>query len=178
MLCIFVFNMTKGVFTVAKSIYDRIRNVKSSLENAEQSFRENNGVRGELDLMLAEAEIKHLREKRGWISVWNRQRLALFIAVVVILAGYGGWMYAEKNMVEEANPQLNQVVENKMLEEVVTPTGETEKIASEKKETKEENTVVVPQQQKVVREERNVDLPVADMRQLVRDARRTLRDAN
>ena len=53
---------------MTKSICERIRNVKSSLENAEQSFRENNGMRGELDLMLAEAEIKHLREKRGWLS--------------------------------------------------------------------------------------------------------------
>ena len=51
---------------MAKSICEHIRNVKSSLENAEKSFRENNGMRGELDLMLAEAEIKHLREKRGW----------------------------------------------------------------------------------------------------------------
>ena len=38
----------KGVFTVAKSICEHIRNVKSSLENAEKSFRENNGMRGEL----------------------------------------------------------------------------------------------------------------------------------
>lgn len=47
---------------MAKSICEHIRNVKSSLENAEKSFRENNGMRGELDLMLAEAEIKHLRK--------------------------------------------------------------------------------------------------------------------
>ena len=35
---------------MAKSICEHIRNVKSSLENAEKSFRENNGMRGELDL--------------------------------------------------------------------------------------------------------------------------------
>ena len=75
---------------MAKSICEHIRNVKSSLENAEKSFRENNGMRGELDLMLAEAEIKHLREKRGWVSVWTRQRLALLAAAIVVLAGYGG----------------------------------------------------------------------------------------
>ena len=79
---------------MAKSICEHIRNVKSSLENAEKSFRENNGMRGELDLMLAEAEIKHLREKRGWVSVWTRQRLALLAAAIVVLAGYGGWLYA------------------------------------------------------------------------------------
>ena len=70
---------------MAKSICEHIRNVKSSLENAEKSFRENNGMRGELDLMLAEAEIKHLREKRGWVSVWTRQRLALLASAIVVL---------------------------------------------------------------------------------------------
>ena len=41
-----------------RSVYQRIRSVKSSLDNAEQSFLDNNGMRGELDLMLAEAELK------------------------------------------------------------------------------------------------------------------------
>ena len=88
---------------MAKSICEHIRNVKSSLENAEK-FRENNGMRGELDLMLAEAEIKHLREKRGWVSVWTRQRLALLAAAIVVLAGYGGWLYA--GTVEEPGVKL------------------------------------------------------------------------
>lgn len=94
---------------MAKSICEHIRNVKSSLENAEKSFRENNGMRGELDLMLAEAEIKHLREKRGWVSVWTRQRLALLAAAIVVLAGYGGWLYAgtvEEPGVKLQNPAL------------------------------------------------------------------------
>ena len=60
--------------------------------------------RQELDLMLAEAEIKHLREKRGWVSVWTRQRLALLAAAIVVLAGYGGWLYA--GTVEEPGVKL------------------------------------------------------------------------
>ena len=39
------------------SLFRRIRNVKSSLDNAEQSFLDNKDIRGELDLMLAEAEL-------------------------------------------------------------------------------------------------------------------------
>ena len=96
---------------MAKSICEHIRNVKSSLENAEKSFRENNGMRGELDLMLAEAEIKHLREKRGWVSVWTRQRLALLAAAIVVLAGYGGWLYA--GTVEEPGVKLQNPVAEK-----------------------------------------------------------------
>ena len=38
------------------SVFRRIRSVKSSLDNAEQSFLDNKDIRGELDLMLAEAE--------------------------------------------------------------------------------------------------------------------------
>ena len=47
-----------------KNVCDHIRNVRNSLKNAEDSFRSNNDMRGELDLMLAEAEMQHLREKR------------------------------------------------------------------------------------------------------------------
>lgn len=79
---------------MAKDIYDNIDDVKSSLDNAQRSFRKNNGLRGELDLMLAEASIRYLREKRGPASVWNRQKLAAVLAVLLVLAGYGGWWYA------------------------------------------------------------------------------------
>lgn len=44
--------------------------------------------------MLAEASIRYLREKRGFASVWNRQKLAAALAVLLVLAGYGGWWYA------------------------------------------------------------------------------------
>lgn len=52
---------------MAKSICERIRNVKSSLENAEQSFRENNGMRGELDLMLAGSRNQAFTGKK-WLA--------------------------------------------------------------------------------------------------------------
>ena len=79
---------------MAKDIYENIDDVKCSLDNAQRSFRKNNGLRGELDLMLAEASIRYLREKRGFASVWNRQKLAAALAVLLVLAGYGGWWYA------------------------------------------------------------------------------------
>jgi hypothetical protein len=45
------------------SLCERIRNAKTNLANAEQSFKENRDVRGELDLMLAEAEMKNLKKQ-------------------------------------------------------------------------------------------------------------------
>ena len=58
------------------SVFRRIRSVKSSLDNAEQSFLDNKDIRGELDLMLAEAELKNLRQKKDVPWSWNRQLLA------------------------------------------------------------------------------------------------------
>ena len=49
---------------MSSSVCQRIRRVKNSLENAEQSFLDNKDMRGELDLMLAEAELSNLRKKR------------------------------------------------------------------------------------------------------------------
>lgn len=172
---------------MTKSICERIRNVKSSLENAEQSFRENNGMRGELDLMLAEAEIKHLREKRGWLSVWNRQRLALLAAVIVVLAGYGGWLYAgmaeDEVAVKMQDPAavIASTEIQKNLPQAEAAPGKTVPTFTDKPK-QEQQTVVIPseypKEEQVKEQQRSVELPAADMRQLVREARRTLRDAN
>ena len=78
-----------------KSLFKRIRSAKSSLENAEQSFLDNKSMRGELDLMLAEAELKNLRRKSDVPWSWNRQLLALCGAVLLGIAGFGGWMFAK-----------------------------------------------------------------------------------
>ena len=73
------------------SLYQRIRYIKSSLDNAEQSFLDNKSMRGELDLMLAEAEFKNLRRKKDVPWNWNRQLLACCAALMLLLAGFGGW---------------------------------------------------------------------------------------
>lgn len=77
-----------------QKVFRRIRHIKHSLENAEQSFLDNKGIRGELDLMLAEAELSNLRRKKDVPWNWNRQLLALCIAVMLGLSGFGGWYYA------------------------------------------------------------------------------------
>ena len=81
-----------------RSVFQRIRSVKTSLENAEQSFLDNNGVRGELDLMLAEAELKNLRRKQDVPWSWNRHVLAMCVAALLALAGVGGWYYAHDSI--------------------------------------------------------------------------------
>lgn len=171
---------------VAKSICERICNVKSSLEKAEQSFRENNGMRGELDLMLAEAEIKHLREKSGWFTIWNRQRLAFFVAAVVVLAGYGGWLYAGMSDEVPTQLQATQVpaavaaaipFASDLPQTEAAPEHDVPAFTDKPSEESQKGSIPIYQKEQV-RAQRAVDVPTADVRQLVRDARRTLRDAN
>lgn len=77
------------------SLFKRIRSAKNSLENAEQSFLDNKSMRGELDLMLAEAELKNLRRKKDVPWNWNRQLLAICGALLLVIAGFGGWIFAK-----------------------------------------------------------------------------------
>ena len=79
--------------TQSRSVCSRIRNAKVSLDNAERSFRSNQEIRGELDLMLAEAELDNLRQKRPGIS-WTRHTLAACFAVLVLASGCLGWWWA------------------------------------------------------------------------------------
>lgn len=81
-----------------RSVFQRIHSVKNSLDNAEQSFLDNNGMRGELDLMLAEAELKNLRRKQEVPWSWNRHVLAMCVAALLALAGVGGWYYAHDSI--------------------------------------------------------------------------------
>ena len=96
--------------TQSRSVCNRIRNVRASLDNAERSFRSNQDVRGELDLMLAEAELENLRQKRtGWIS-WTRHALALCLAVLVLAAGGLGWWWASAYGGKTTNAASMQVM--------------------------------------------------------------------
>ena len=97
----------------SNSLFRRIRSVKSSLDNAEQSFLDNKDIRGELDLMLAEAELKNLRKKKDGSWSWNRQILAGSIALLLVLAGVGGWYFARghyKARAAKVLPPVNNAV--------------------------------------------------------------------
>ncbi len=156
---------------MAKDIYDNIDDVKCSLDNASRSFRKNNGLRGELDLMLAEASIRYLREKRGLASVWNRQKLAVILAALLALAGYGGWLYAGISQDEAVK-----------IPEAVTVLPQEEKTAAPK-----ETVAAQPVQQQTehVAADLNINsntsyqnyLAEEDMQQLVRTGRQVLQDA-
>jgi hypothetical protein len=76
------------------AVYHRIRNAKASLDNAEKSFQSNKDVRGELDLMLAEAELQNLRRKRPVWLTWTRRTFVVLSALVIATAGGIGWWWS------------------------------------------------------------------------------------
>ena len=108
----------------SNSLFRRIRSVKSSLDNAEQSFLDNKDIRGELDLMLAEAELKNLRQKKDVPWSWNRQVLAASAAMLLVLAGVGGWYFARDHYKQRAKAPVPPVAKSTAVQaepQVVAP---------------------------------------------------------
>lgn len=148
-----------------KSLFQRIRNAKQSLENAEKSFKDDKGIRGELDLMLAEAELKNLRNKKGIALSWNRQILAFSMAMLLAIAGISGWFFAKEDM------------QNTGIVPVVSNPQKTDKVV---KESPNENNFV--KNEKNIQPENNngankapgIQLSNQDMRRLVRSAKSEL----
>ena len=164
-----------------RTLFQRISCIKSSLESAEQSFLDNKDIRGELDLMLAEAELKNLRHKKDRPWSWNRQLLAGCMAAMLVMAGAGGWYVAKdhyKNRPVAAKQQARQITvrqENPLPQEqakTAAPQPQAEKIIVEK-HIKQDTPA---QAAKPV--ESRVNISKADMHKLVQSARVELSNSN
>ena len=149
----------------SNSLFRRIRSVKSSLDNAEQSFLDNKEIRGELDLMLAEAELKNLRKKKDGPWSWNRQILAGIVALLLVMAGVGGWYFARghyKARAAKAVPTVNSAV----TVNSVTPQQEQQTKASAGVQQKQEKSTPAAKE-----EQGQVSISKADLHKLVQSAR-------
>ena len=174
--------VTERGFLMAQSgrtLFQRIRCIKSSLESAEQSFLDNKDIRGELDLMLAEAELKNLRRKKDRPWSWNRQLLAGCMAVLLVMAGASGWYVAKdhyKNRSAAVKQQTQQLTvrqeKNLPQAQTVAPQPQTEKIIVEK-QLKQDTSV-----QAAKPAESRVNISKADMHKLVQSARVELSNSN
>lgn len=154
-----------------RSLFRRIRTVKSSLENAERSFKDNQELRGELDLMLAEAELKNLRRKQDVPWNWNRQLFAGCAALLLVLAGVGGWYFARGHYKQRQSPPptkaqaLTQAAALK--QEASLKAREQAPATNETINTQATDSSPQPKQE----EQSQVKISKADMQRLVRSAR-------
>ena len=177
--------------TQSRSVCSRIRNARASLDNAERSFRSNQEVRGELDLMLAEAELDNLRQKRQGVS-WTRHTLAACFAVLVLASGCLGWWWASAyggNTTNAAGLQGAPAIAGQKeltagTEKVIsvprqenTPSAampERKAAVKEKPEAPAHTAVAVPQQPQTGNREGGIRLSSGEMRQLIRSGRQEL----
>ena len=150
------------------SLFERIRSAKNSLENAEQSFMDNKSMRGELDLMLAEAELKNLRRKKDVPWNWNRQLLAMCGAALLVIAGLGGWMFAKGEA--EAKPAVPVSNGSKVEQPVISEKQKAEKVISTPAAA-EQQTAGADIKNNPQTEGAQAPVSSAEMRQLVRSAR-------
>lgn len=72
---------------------ERVRSARAWLERAEKSFDNKADVRGELNLMLAEAEMKNLRKNHG--TGRKIRRLAAVLTALVLALGIWQFMRLE-----------------------------------------------------------------------------------
>ena len=152
------------------SLFRRIRNVKSSLDNAEQSFLDNKDIRGELDLMLAEAELKNLRKKKDVPWSWNRQLLAGCIAVLLVLAGVGGWYFARDHYKQRSSTTnvpaaASAAAVDEATPQPVTKPQEARSVVTTE-QAKDSVTEAAPKQN-----QSQVSISKSDLRKLVQSAR-------
>ena len=152
-----------------RSLFQRIRNARQSLENAEKSFHDDRGIRGELDLMLAEAELKNLRSKQTVPWSWNRNIFALCIAVLLCIAGLCGWYFAQGAARQANREPQSTVAEQEQRSDLV---------AKEPAQKNEAATVTGKLQEKNAAKEEDksqeVYLSKQDLRNLVRSAKTEL----
>lgn len=91
------------------TVKNRIQSTRRWLNRAEEHFGRNAAVRGEMDLLLAEAELRSTRETvhaaHRWPNLgWIHQGAAFTLAAVIAVVGLGSaWLWWHDSRTE-ANP--------------------------------------------------------------------------
>ena len=102
---------------VNQTAKSKIQATQRWLTRAEENFEQNSPVRGQMDLLLAEAELRSTRESvashpDGLAKIWGSQRVALMVAFVLAIAGMGGswwWLQTSATELQTAAPIVSPV---------------------------------------------------------------------
>ena len=176
-----------------------LRSARQWLVKAEQSFEKDLEVRGELDLLLAKAELQHVQEIKQ-ANCWRyrypllRHGLAFGLAVFIAAAGVGGAAYWTMQEREKAVPiplaaqeKLPMPVKAELASSVHSPQLGISRTASSESATLPQTqttistaSAVPPLKEKegsvrVSPPAREVNISQDEMQRLVREAGKSLR---
>lgn len=177
-----------------KRVGQRVNAAKRWLAKAEEEFSKERPMRGELNLMLAEAELKRLKESEPTRQrFWMRHGAAFGAAAVIVCAVSGAWLLMPRAVVVPAtvpavvSEPVKAIAPVKLPDSVsstvsaAAPLQHTPVVAevtAPSARLEQQDIVDNRQQEKAFTRERpNVSVGVSDaeMRQLVRKAGQTLR---
>jgi len=99
---------------IKQNIYQHLRSAKVWLTKAEEAFDKQHDVRAELDLMLAQAELQHVKEANR-SGRWRykylvfRHGLALTLAMSMVVAAGSAYWWTTKTQLAVPVPLAGQV---------------------------------------------------------------------
>lgn len=76
-----------------KKMAVHVRSARIWLEKAERAFATDAGIKGELNLMLAEAEMKNMRKQNQYYSSIKRVLIGFSCLCVVVVIIYNGMFF-------------------------------------------------------------------------------------
>lgn len=185
---------------VKEQMKNHVSAAKEWLGKAEQSLDEDNDIKGNLNLMLAQAELKRAQEtkqanKKGYTSLLIHSILVTSVAGLVLVVGFGGINVFNTKPVVNSVASLNTApkVKNVKLESVedikaaperkiesrneVLPVGD-KTVSAEQVDINKKDTLVVKENTadtNSLPKKEEVSVTPMQMQQLVRAAGKSLR---
>lgn len=176
-----------------------VKAAKTWLCRAEQSFDKDQNIKGELNLMLAQAELQRAQEaKTENQAKFNKYRLihsilAAGIAGLVVVVGFSGWGFLNQKTANNTPSHVNQLeqINNVSLDKnqnasltdmkklIVEKKVDVPNVASEVNTVNQKNEIKPKVEEKITTnssaKEEAVNLPPAQMQNLMRAASKSLR---
>ena len=166
---------------VKKKINTHLKAAQRWLGQAEKSFEDDCDLRGELDLMLAQAEFQHINELRSTNNRNYKKRFYLAVASITIFLS----VFSHTKLIVDGDFKKNVVITSKVIEEPVveakvkTELNEIVSVENKGSLTKDQQEVVtvshVNQSAKTINKDEAKLLNSQELQKLMREAGQSLR---
>ena len=169
---------------VKKKINTHLKAAQRWLGQAEKSFEDDCDLRGELDLMLAQAEFQHINELRSTNNRNYKKRFYLAVASITIFLS----VFSHTKLIVDGDFKKNVVITPKVIEEPVveakvkTELNEIVSVENKGSLKKDQQEVVavshVNQSAKTIKKDEAKLLNSQELQKLMREAGQSLRGAD